>query len=97
MPEPRNYVFNQLGNIWKGYKIAQQTADANLKALKAKKERYQNLVELDAVSKQEYDDTVASYESAKATAAAARNNLDYTKVMAPISGYIGKNNIIICL
>jgi len=75
------------------YKIAQQTADANLKAVKAKKERYQNLVELDAVSKQEYDDAVASYESAKATAAVARNNLDYTKVMAPISGYIGKNNI----
>ncbi len=75
------------------YKIAQQTADANLKALKAKKERYQNLVELDAVSKQEYDDAVASYESAKATSAAAQNNLDYTKVMAPISGYIGKTNI----
>jgi len=75
------------------YKIALQTADANLKALKAKKERYQNLVELDAVSKQEYDDAVASYESAKATAELARNNLDYAKVMAPISGYIGKNNI----
>ncbi len=75
------------------YKIAQQTADANLKALKAKKERYQNLVELDAVSKQEYDDAVASYESAKASSAAARNNLEYSKVLAPISGYIGKTNI----
>lgn len=75
------------------YKIAYSTAGANLKTLEAKKNRYAKLLELDAVSKQEYDDAVAAYEQARGEVSRTQANLDYSKVYAPISGYIGKSNL----
>lgn len=75
-------------------------AEANLKSVTARKQRYEELVKVDAVSKQEYDDIEASFAQAdadiaiaKAAVAQAKINLDYTKVYAPISGTIGKSNI----
>jgi membrane fusion protein (multidrug efflux system) len=71
-------------------------AQANIKSVQAKADRYGELVKIGGISKQEYDDVVASLEQSKANIAiaqaavrTARINLDYTKVLSPISGRIG--------
>ena len=60
-------------------------------------DRYAPLVKANAVSKQEYDNAVASYRQAEANVAAAKAaqdnasiNLGYTDVTSPITGRIGK-------
>ncbi len=75
------------------YQAAYDNTKAALKTLQAKMERYKQLIELDAVSKQEYDDVEAAFLQAQANAKTAKTNVEYTKVLAPISGYIGKSNI----
>jgi membrane fusion protein (multidrug efflux system) len=75
------------------YEAAYIAARENLKSVQAKKDRYDNLLELEAVSKQEYDDMLATLTTAKSEYKKAKTNFDYTKVLAPISGYIGKSNI----
>ncbi len=72
---------------------ALNSANSNLKTLKAKRDRYKNLLEQDAVSKQEFDDISAIFAQAKSNAKTAQATLNYTKVLAPISGHIGKSNI----
>src|SRR5712691_8595181 len=71
-------------------------AEANLKDALAKTARFKTLVEVNAVSKQDYDTAVATSSqaeadvlSAKAALETASLNLGYTKVVAPISGRIG--------
>jgi membrane fusion protein (multidrug efflux system) len=73
-------------------------AEAALADANAKTARYKPLVEAKAVSKQDYDDAVASareaeadIKSAHAAIDQARINLDYTKVLAPIAGTIGRS------
>jgi len=75
-------------------------AEANVKSVQAKAGRYEELVKIGGVSKQEYDDAKASFAQAKAEVAIARSevstagiNLDYTKVMSPISGRIGQSKV----
>lgn len=75
-------------------------AEAALKTAKARKNRYQNLLDDNAISRQEYDDAVATYQQAlaeikvqQAAVSTARTNLDYTEVNAPIAGRIGKSNV----
>ncbi|MES2677342.1 MAG: efflux RND transporter periplasmic adaptor subunit [Pseudomonadota bacterium] len=75
-----------------------EKAKANLVTTKAKNDRFKKLIEVDAVSKQEYDDVIASLGEAKATVAIAKAAVDkakvylnYTKVFAPISGRISKS------
>ena len=75
-------------------------AEANLKSVEPKVVRYRELVDVGGVSRQDYDDAVASLEQAKAdiavakaAVATAKINLDYTKVFAPISGQIGKSSV----
>jgi membrane fusion protein, multidrug efflux system len=75
-------------------------AEANLKSLQAKVARYEELVKIGGVSRQEYDDVVASYGQAKADIGIARSevatakiNLDYTRVMSPIAGRIGQSKL----
>jgi len=72
-------------------------AQADLYSAKALANRYAPLVKANAVSKQEYDNAVASYRQAEASVAAAKANLDnalinlgYTDVTSPITGRIGK-------
>jgi membrane fusion protein (multidrug efflux system) len=76
---------------------AQARAEATAAQASAKAKRYQPLVEVNAISKQEYDDAIASQKTAEAdvlTARAARQtaalNLGYATVTAPISGRIGR-------
>jgi membrane fusion protein (multidrug efflux system) len=65
-------------------------ADASARALA---ERYKPLAEANAVSKQDYDNAVASHLQAKAAVETARINLIYTRVLSPITGRIGRSLI----
>jgi membrane fusion protein (multidrug efflux system) len=76
------------------------SAKATLEASKLKNERYQGLLKIEGVSKQEADDARAAHELANANLAqrvaafeTARINLDYTAIKAPISGRIGKSSV----
>ncbi len=75
-------------------------AEANLLPARLKAERYQELVKINAVSQQDHENAVAALkqaeaevEAGKAALEAARINLAYTKVTAPISGRIGRSSV----
>lgn len=75
-------------------------AEASLVSIKLKAQRYHELAKIKAVSQQEADDAAASLlqaeadvTAAKAALQTARINLDYTRVVAPISGRIGRSSV----
>jgi membrane fusion protein (multidrug efflux system) len=75
-------------------------ARATLIAAQAQADRYKVLVAANAVSKQDYDNAVASAGEAQADVEAdaasvetAKINLSYTNVYSPISGRIGKSSV----
>jgi membrane fusion protein (multidrug efflux system) len=81
-------------------KAAREKAAAIVVSTQAKSERYKNLLKLQAVSKQDYDDLVATLAQNKADVAVAdaaiataAANLNFTKMVAPISGRIGKSSV----
>ncbi|MHB8987827.1 MAG: efflux RND transporter periplasmic adaptor subunit [Desulfobulbia bacterium] len=81
-------------------KAALARAEANLLPARLKEERFRELVAINAVSRQEHDDASAMLKQAEAEVAAnqavvdaARINLDYTSVKAPISGRIGRSTV----
>ncbi|WP_416231955.1 efflux RND transporter periplasmic adaptor subunit [Pseudomonas aeruginosa] len=55
--------------------------------------RYERLLQVNAVSRQEHDDAVAAWQQAQADYQMARINVQYTKVMSPISGRIGRSDV----
>jgi membrane fusion protein (multidrug efflux system) len=89
------------------YRAAYQSAEAavakaqaSLAQAKVKVERYKPLVKTNAISRQEFDEAVASEKLAvadvavaKAALEAARINLSYASVTAPISGRIGRAQV----
>ncbi len=73
-------------------------AEANVAPARLKMQRFKDLVNISAVSKQEYEDAEAAYKQAladvgvnKAAVENARIRLDYTKVTSPISGRTGRS------
>lgn len=75
-------------------------AEANGYSLRLKAERYRKLTEINAVSRQDYDDASAELKQNEAEIAAgkaavetARINLAYTRITAPISGRIGRSAV----
>lgn len=81
-----------------GAKATLAKAEASVVPIRLKTERYQELVKINAVSRQDLDEVYAQYklaeaeiESAKAALENARINLAYTKITAPISGRIGRS------
>ncbi|MEI6674753.1 MAG: efflux RND transporter periplasmic adaptor subunit [Verrucomicrobiota bacterium] len=83
-----------------GARAALAKAEANVAPLRLKAERFKELLASDAVSQQDYDDASAAQklaeaeiESAKAALETTRINLAYTKVVAPISGRIGRSSV----
>jgi membrane fusion protein (multidrug efflux system) len=75
-------------------------AEANLANARAREARYAPLVKEDAVSRQDYDDTVAQLKQAQAGVEAARARLDrarldlgYTRIVALESGRIGASQV----
>lgn len=89
------------------YQAAVAQASANVRAARASAEasralatRYKPLVEMEAVSKQDYTNAVSQARQAEAAIAqnqaalrAAQINLRFTRVPAPISGRIGISNV----
>jgi membrane fusion protein (multidrug efflux system) len=89
------------------YQASVQTAEANLAKAKAnaatsqaRERRYKDLLAQKAISPQDYDDALASARQAEAEVAVseaalttARIDLQYTQVLAPISGRIGKSSV----
>ena len=78
------------------------SAKAGVATAKAKADRYAGLVELNGVARQDYDDALAAYGQAQALVAqqaaavdAARINLAWTTIRAPISGRIGASNLTV--
>ncbi len=72
-------------------------AQASLAQTRAQADRYKPLVQVNAVSKQDYDNAVAAQKVSEANLAAARAevttselNVGYAAVTAPISGRIGR-------
>lgn len=89
------------------YQAAVDSAQASLDRAQAtseiarlKAQRYKELVKVNAVSRQDYDDAAATLKQAEADVAAAKAalataqiNLAYAKVVAPISGRIGRSAV----
>ena len=79
-------------------KAALAKSEANVFALRLKTNRYSQLVTTNAVSRQDYDDIASTLKQAeaeievdKAAIETARINLAYTRMLAPISGRIGRS------
>jgi len=71
------------------YKAALDSANASLTQAQQLVERYKPLVDINAVSKQDYDNAVSAAAQAKAAQEIAAVNFGYCTVTAPISGKIG--------
>ena len=83
-------------------RAALSKAEASLPSLQSKVDRYKELVDINAVSRQDYDDASAALEQAKADVGVgkaavetARINLAYTRITAPISGRVGRSNVTV--
>ncbi|WP_242338283.1 MULTISPECIES: efflux RND transporter periplasmic adaptor subunit [Anaeromyxobacter] len=81
-------------------KAALARAEAKVASARLQAQRYTELVEANAVSRQEHDDAVATLKSAEADVAAgraavqaARINLGYTTVTSPVPGRIGRSAV----
>ncbi len=77
-------------------------SEANLPPIRLKAERFSQLVAAKAISQQDFDNAAAALKQAeadiaysKATVESARINLTYTRVIAPVTGRIGKSNVTI--
>jgi membrane fusion protein, multidrug efflux system len=77
-----------------------ESAEARVVTTRVRAERFAELVKINAVSKQERDDAqathmqaVAAIAQARASLKSAQINLDFTRVVAPISGRIGRSTI----
>ncbi len=75
-------------------------AEANYVSAKHLADRYAEAVKIKGVSRQDYDNAVASAEQAKADVASAKAavqsaeiNLGYTKIKSPISGKVGISSV----
>jgi membrane fusion protein (multidrug efflux system) len=75
------------------YRAAYDNALATLASTKAKTERFARLMSEHAIAPQDADDARAAYLQAKANTDAARINLNYTRIIAPITGRIGASTV----
>lgn len=75
------------------YEAAVKSAEATLSSAKALAARYRVLVNEKAISRQQADEADAASLRAEAALEQARINLRYTKIVAPISGRIGRSSV----
>jgi membrane fusion protein (multidrug efflux system) len=92
-PAPYRAAYDQAG-------AQLANAQANLATAQNKAQRYGELVKINGVSKQDYDDAEAAFKQAAATVRqqqaavqTARINLGYATVTAPISGRVGPSTM----
>ena len=83
-------------------KAALSHAQASVSAARLRSERYRQLVDVEAVSKQEADDAAATFqqaltsvEQARAALSTAKIALDYSAVRAPIDGRVGISRVTV--
>lgn len=96
-------MFKEGGDVKEGqqlYQIDPSVYEANLKSAQASlsqtksiADRYKQLVDEQAVSRQEYDTAMANLLQSQATLQSAQIDVRYTKVLAPISGRIGRSSV----
>jgi membrane fusion protein (multidrug efflux system) len=72
------------------YRTAAAAAEADVALAKVTVERYQPLLEIKAVSRQEFDQAQANLKQKEAALAKAKLDLENANVLAPISGRIGR-------
>jgi membrane fusion protein, multidrug efflux system len=75
------------------YQTAHDAAKADLDAASQTLTRYKKLKESGVVSQQDYDLTEAKYKQAAARFAKAQEDLENTRVPAPIAGRIGRSQV----
>lgn len=73
------------------YEATLKSAQATLQSTRSLAERYKQLVDEQAVSRQEFDEAQAQRLQAEAAVQSAQIDLRYTKVLAPIAGRIGRS------
>ncbi|KXI28208.1 efflux RND transporter periplasmic adaptor subunit [Paraglaciecola hydrolytica] len=83
-------------------KAAVSRAQASIASNKAKTKRYTELLKINAVSQQDFDEADAAYKQAEADLLTAQAqlkttqiNLNYSKVSAPIDGQISKSSVTV--
>ncbi len=79
---------------------ARDKVKANLATIKLKYERYKELIKINAISQQEFNDSEAAYQQAQADLGSseaalqtANINLRFTRITSPISGKIGLSSV----
>jgi len=77
-------------------------AEASIASSKSKATRYSELLKINAVSQQDFDEADAAYKqaraellTAKAQLQSAKINLEYSHVSSPISGQISKSSVTV--
>ncbi|MDE3735405.1 MULTISPECIES: efflux RND transporter periplasmic adaptor subunit [Pseudomonas] len=75
------------------YSATYKSAQASLASAQSLADRYKDLVSDQAVSKQAYDESQAARLQAEAALEKAKIDLRYTKVLAPISGRVGRSTV----
>jgi len=75
------------------FQAALDRAQANLPALRLRADRYKEALVDKAVSQQDFDDADAALKQVEAELETARINLNYTHVVSPIYGRIGKSTV----
>lgn len=77
----------------RNYQTAYDAAKADVEVAGQTLARYKKLLEAKVVSQQDYDLTDAKYKQAEARLSKAHEDLDNTRVPAPISGRIGRSQV----
>jgi len=75
------------------FQAALDRVEAHLPSLRRRVDRYKKALAEQAVSQQDLDDATAALKQAEAELKTARINLDYTRVISPISGRIGTSSV----
>ena len=75
------------------YEAQLSRAEANLKTAENLAQRYKRLLSTNAVSQQQYDDAMAGWQQARTEVEVTRIDVQYTKVLSPISGQVGRSEV----
>ena len=75
------------------YRATMMRAQASYESARSLLKRYETLVKSRAISQQEYDDARSQFLQSEAALESARIDLGYTRIIAPISGRIGRSTV----
>jgi membrane fusion protein (multidrug efflux system) len=75
------------------YQAAYASANSTVASTRMRADRYARLLKESAIAPQDADDAKANYLQAQANAQAARINLNWTRIVSPITGRIGASTV----